>query len=69
MVLLATAPVATHALARAALHDGEKPLLTGADGKLAIKDPNDLFPGLGERLAAPLLSDTVEIAEADPSNR
>lgn len=69
LVLLVTAPVATHALARAALHDGEKPLLAGVDGKLAVKDPNELFPGLGERLAAPLLSETVQIPEADPSNR
>lgn len=69
LVLLITAPVATHALARAALHDGEKPLLAGVDGKLAVKDPNELFPGLGERLAAPLLSETVQIPEADPSNR
>ena len=67
LVLLTTGSVATHALARAALHDGEKPLLAGEDGKLAAADPDALFPGLGARLAAPLRSETVEPPEADPS--
>ena len=68
-VLLVTGPVATHALARAALHDGEKPLLKGEDGKLVAKEPNELFPGLGNRLEAPLISETVEIPETEPSKR
>ena len=68
-VLLVTGPVATHALARAALHDGEKPLLKDEDGKLVARDPDELFPGLGNRLEAPLISETVEIPEAEPSKR
>ena len=66
-VLLVTGPVATHALARAALHDGEKPLLTDEDGKLVVMDPDEIFPDLGNRLAAPLVSETVEEPEADSS--
>lgn len=69
LVLLVTGPVATHALARAALHDGEKPLLAGEDGKLAACEPDTLFPGLGARLAAPLVSETVDLPEAEPSKR
>ncbi len=67
LVLLTTGSVATHALARAALHDGEKPLIAGEDGKLAPGDPDALFPGLGARLAAPLRSETVEQPEEEPS--
>ena len=67
LVLLTTGAVATHALARAALHDGEKPLIAGEDGKLVAADPDALFPGLGARLAAPLRSETVEQPEQDPS--
>ncbi len=69
LVLLVTGPVATHALARAALHDGEKPLIAGDDGRLSVAEPDDLFPGLGRRLAAPLVSETVEPPEAEPSKR
>ncbi len=68
-VLLVTGRVATHALARAALHDGEKPLLTDEDGKLVARDPDELFPGLGNRLEAPLISETVEFPETKPSKR
>ena len=67
LVLLTTGSVATHALARAALHDGERPLLAGEDGKLAPTEPDALFPGLGARLAAPLRSETVEQPEDAPS--
>lgn len=67
LVLLTTGSVATHALARAALHDGEKPLVGSDDGKLALADPDTLFPGLGARLAAPLRSETVEQPEDAPS--
>ena len=69
LVLLVTGPVATHALARAALHDGEKPLIAGEDGTLAATEPDALFPGLGARLAAPLVSETVILPEADQSKR
>ena len=69
LVLLVTGPVATHALARAALHDGEKPLVIGDDGKMTARSPDELFPGLGGRLAAPLVSETLEANGAEPSNR
>jgi len=64
VVLTWTGSVATHALARAALHDGEKPLLADASGRLVKTDPVDLFPELGARLLAPLSSETIEEAPA-----
>jgi multicomponent Na+:H+ antiporter subunit G len=60
VVLMWTGAVATHALARAALHDGEKPLLADATGALVATDPVSLFPELGVRLATPLKSEIVE---------
>jgi multicomponent Na+:H+ antiporter subunit G len=60
VVLMWTGAVATHALARAALHDGEKPLLADATGALVATDPVSLFPELGVRLATPLQSEIVE---------
>ena len=42
VVLYVTGAVATHALARAALHDGEKPLLAGPDGTLEKTDCADI---------------------------
>ncbi len=60
LVMWTTGAVATHALARAALHDGEKPLLADATGALVPTDPVSLFPELGVRLAAPLKSETIE---------
>lgn len=58
LALWTSGAVAAHALARAALHDGEKPLLAGTDGRLTATDPTSLFPELGQRLAAPLTSET-----------
>lgn len=66
-VLVSLVLAVWRALARAALHDGEAPLIAGEDGKLAATDPDVLFPGLGARLDAPLRSETVEQPEADPS--
>ena len=63
LALWTSGAVATHALARAALHDGERPLLADAEGRLAPTDPVSLFPELAERLAAPLSSETIEEAE------
>ncbi|MBK0398080.1 monovalent cation/H(+) antiporter subunit G [Limibaculum sp. M0105] len=63
LVLWATGAVATHALARAALHDGAKPLLAAPDGRLVPTDCVDLFPELGVRLAQPLASETPEEGE------
>lgn len=60
LVLWVTGAVATHALARAALHDGIKPLLAGPDGRLVATDSVELFPELGVRLAQPLSSETPE---------
>lgn len=71
VVLLFTGAVSTHALARAALHDGEKPLLVNDKGRLVETDPVDLYPELGVRLAEPLVSETnedVPAKEAEPSN-
>ena len=62
LVMWTTGAVATHALARAALHDGEKPLLADATGALVATDPVSLFPELGVRLATPLKSEIVEEA-------
>ncbi len=60
VVMMWTGAVAAHALARAALHDGEKPLLADETGALVPTDPVSLFPELGVRLAAPLRSEIVE---------
>lgn len=73
VVLWTTGAVASHALARAALHDGEKPLLAKADGRLEKTDCADVYPELGVRLATPLISEQVpasvpEEKEATPSN-
>lgn len=67
VVLYTTGTVGAHALARAALHDGQRPLLTGADGKMRPTDVASLYPDLGARLARPLSSEQVEDdAPADP---
>lgn len=60
VVLYVSGAVAVHALARAALHDGERPLLAGSDGRLRPTDVATLYPDLGERLARPLISEQVE---------
>ena len=60
LVLWTTGAVATHALARAALHDGVRPLLADPTGRLRETDCVDLFPELGVRLAEPLVSETSE---------
>ncbi len=59
VVLYTTGAVASHALARAALHDGEKPLLTGSDGKLRPTDCSEIDHALAIRVATPLISETV----------
>jgi len=58
VVMLWTGAVASHALARAALHDGERPMLADAKGRLTRTDPVTLFPELAVRLATPLTSET-----------
>jgi multicomponent Na+:H+ antiporter subunit G len=59
VVLYVTGAVASHALARAALHDGQEPLLAGPDGELKQTGCNEMFPELGARLATPLTSEQV----------
>lgn len=71
IVLYVTGAVSSHALARAALHDGEKPLLSQPDGTLAKTGCEEIFPELGVRLATPLISEQVAESieeEAAPSN-
>lgn len=60
VILYTTGAVASHALARAALHDGEKPLLVQADGSLKPTDCADIYPELAVRLATPLVSEQVQ---------
>ena len=66
LVLYTTGAISAHALARAALHDGEKPLLADGDGRLKPTDPVALFPELGVRLATPLRSEVVEEGPVEP---
>ena len=69
-LLLVTAPLATHALTRAALHDGQRPLLERG-GRLLPTDPVELFPELEERLRQPISSESVSLGlpEDHPSRR
>ena len=59
IVLYVTGAVASHALARAALHDGEKPLLAQPDDTLKPTGCDEVYPELGVRLATPLVSEQV----------
>ncbi len=73
IVLYVTGAVASHALARAALHDGAKPILAGADGKLAETACGVVDAELAARVATPLTSEQVdesvpEEQEDAPSN-
>ena len=66
-MLMIVAPVSTHALARAALHDGKFPLLANAKGWLVETDWMRMFPALGERLREPLTSEQVAPDASDPA--
>ena len=66
IVLYVTGAVASHALARAALHDGEKPLLAGPDGTLRKTGCEEIYPELGVRLATPLMSEKVVDSVPEP---
>lgn len=66
MLLLFAGPVISHALARAALHDGQKPLLADEDGRLREVAPEELFPTLRDRLQEPLVSETANDDTAEP---
>jgi multicomponent Na+:H+ antiporter subunit G len=67
VVLYATGTVTVHALARAALHDGQRPLLAGTDGQLRPTDIAALYPDLAFRVAHPLVSEQVEDRPALPA--
>lgn len=57
LVILYTAGAVTaHALARAALHDGQEPLLADDDGQLRPLARASMDPELADRLARPLSS-------------
>lgn len=62
-LIMLTAPIASHALARAAMHDGDQPLLSRPDGSLAETDPVTLFPELDERINTPLSSESLTLPE------
>lgn len=66
LVLMVVSPVSSHALARAALHDGLRPLLANSKGWLVKTDCVTLFPELGVRLSQPLSSEQVEGDEPEP---
>ena len=59
IVLYVTGAVASHALARAALHDGRKPLLADDNGTLRETGCDEVYPELSARLATPLVSEQV----------
>ena len=60
VLLLFSGPVISHALARAALHDGQKPLLSARRGRLVATAPEELYPELRARLGEPLTSETAD---------
>lgn len=60
VLVLFSGPVISHALARAALHDGQKPLIATARGNMVETAPEDLYPELRERLGEPLTSETAD---------
>ena len=59
-LLLFSGPVISHALARAALHDGQKPLLMTERRRLRATDLAEIHPDLRERLGEPLTSETAD---------
>ena len=72
IVLYVTGAVASHALARAALHDGACPVLTQADGSLRETPCEEADPELAARVATALISEQVvetgDDREGSPSN-
>ena len=67
VLLYVSGAVASHALARAALHAGEKPLLAGADGTLKKTGCEEIYPELGVRIATPLVSEQVDGRPPEPA--
>ena len=72
IVLYVTGAVSSHALARAALHDGAKPVLADEEGRLTAVDCATADPVLAQRIATPLTSEQVRESvpdeEGTPSN-
>lgn len=66
LVLMTAGAVSAHALSRAALHDGVRPLLAGSDGVLRPTACASIYPELGLRLAQPLISEQVEQSAPPP---
>ncbi|MEO1492431.1 MAG: monovalent cation/H(+) antiporter subunit G [Pseudomonadota bacterium] len=62
IVLYVTGAVASHALARAALHAGEKPLLADENGTLRATACGEVSEELGLRVAQPLISESGDDA-------
>ena len=60
LVLYVTGAVASHALARAALHDGACPVLADAEGRLAETECAAVDPELAARVATALVSEVAE---------
>ena len=60
LIVWTTGAIATHALTRAALHDGVMPLLAGPGGRLSPTRVFDLFPELKVRIATPTSSETMD---------
>jgi len=69
LVLFVTSAVANHALARAALHDGAKPMLMGTDGQIRETDCAAVHADLAARLALPLTSEQVPESVPAPAPR
>ena len=71
VVLYVTGAVASHALARAALHDGAKPVLADDEGNLRELDCADVDAALAARVATARAANEATIAaetESPPSN-
>lgn len=60
LVLMVAGPVASHALARAALHDGTLPLLKARGGGLAPTACHEVSLELSARLTSPTVSETAD---------
>ena len=67
VVLYVTGAVGSHALARAALHDGAKPILADANGDLVPTECSEIDAELAARVAARLSAEKeAEQQESQP---
>lgn len=65
IVLYVTGAVASHALARAALHDGARPVLADEDGNLREMACEDVDAELAARVATALISGQDERSDGE----